>query len=73
MLYTAKSKKVTISADTFGAELHSIKAGKTEYPELHIKNHGFPNKSDSVFCQKKTNLQQRWQPVSADNITGRIE
>ena len=31
MLYTAKSKKVTISADTFGAELHSIKAGKTEY------------------------------------------
>lgn len=31
MLYTIKSDKITASADTFGAELHSIKMGETEY------------------------------------------
>lgn len=31
MLYTVKNDKITVSADTYGAELHSIKMGETEY------------------------------------------
>lgn len=31
MLYTIKSEKITVSADTNGAEIHSIKMGDTEY------------------------------------------
>lgn len=31
MLYTIENEKIKISADTFGAELHSIKMGETEY------------------------------------------
>lgn len=31
MIYTAKSDRLSITADTHGAELHSIKMGETEY------------------------------------------
>ena len=31
MLYTVYNDKISISADTYGAELHSIKMGNTEY------------------------------------------
>ena len=31
MLYTVNNEKISISADTYGAELHSIKKGDTEY------------------------------------------
>lgn len=31
MLYEIKNEKIAVSADTFGAELHSIKCGGIDY------------------------------------------